>query len=130
MIDILKKILWKVEGMDYNDNPSGSKGSFGLYYGKLLIGILSYENGQWTFKYSDEFRNSSILMPIIDFPDKNKVYVNANLWPFFAARIPTLNQPFQKRKMEKANVRQDDAVGLLRLFGSETITNPYRLSAV
>jgi HipA-like protein len=130
MIGKLKKILWKVDGMDFNDNPADSKGVFQLKYGKQLIGILSYENNQWTFKYSDEFRVEKELNPIIDFPDTEKIYTNEQLWPFFASRIPSLNQPFQLKKIHKANIKQDDSVGLLRLFGNETITNPFRLLAL
>jgi len=130
MIEKLKKILWKVDGMDFSDNPAGSKGVFQLKYGKQLIGILSYENNQWTFKYSDEFREEKELNPIIDFPDTAKVYTNEQLWPFFASRIPSLTQPFQLKKIHKANIKQDDSVGLLRLFGNETITNPFRLLAL
>ena len=130
MIEKLKKILWKVDGMEFTDNPAGSKGAFQLKYGKQLIGILSYENNQWTFKYSDEFRSNQVINPIIDFPDPDKMYTNEQLWPFFASRIPSLNQSFQFKKIDKAKIKQDDSVGLLRLFGNETITNPFRLLAL
>jgi len=130
MIEKMKKILWKVDGMDFTDNPAGSKGAFQLKYGKQLIGILSYENNQWTFKYSDEFRANQVINPIIDFPDPDRIYTNEQLWPFFASRIPSLNQSFQFKKIDKAKIRQDDSVGLLRLFGNETITNPFRLLAL
>ncbi|MDZ7739083.1 MAG: HipA N-terminal domain-containing protein [Bacteroidales bacterium] len=130
MIEKLKNILWKVDGMEFNDNPAGSEGAFQLKYGKQVIGILSYEDNQWTFKYSDEFRKGTELNPIIDFPDTEKIYINDQLWPFFASRIPSLNQPFQLKKILKANIRKDDSVGLLRLFGNETITNPFRLLAI
>jgi HipA-like protein len=130
MIEKLKKILWKVDGMEFTDNPAGSKGAFQLKYGKQLIGILSYENNQWTFIYSDEFRTNQIINPIIDFPDPDRIYTNEQLWPFFASRIPSLNQSFQFKKIDKAKIKQDDSVGLLRLFGNETITNPFRLLAL
>ena len=130
MIGKLKKILWKVDGMEFIDNPAGSKGVFQLKYGKQLIGILSYNNNQWTFKYSDEFKNNQDLNPIIDFPDTDKVYTNEQLWPFFASRIPSINQPFQFKKIQKANIKHNDSVGLLKLFGNETITNPFRLLAI
>lgn len=130
MIEKLKKVLWKVDGMEFTDNPADSKGAFQLKYGKQLIGILSYENNQWTFKYSDEFKTGMELNPIIDFPDIEKIYTNEQLWPFFASRIPSLNQPFQLKKIHKAKIKQDDSVGLLRLFGNETITNPFRLLAL
>ena len=130
MIEKLKKILWKVDGMEFTDNPAGSRGAFQLKFGRQLIGILSYENNQWTFIYSDEFRKNQIINPIIDFPDPDKVYTNEQLWPFFASRIPSLNQSFQFKKIDKAKIKQDDSVGLLRLFGNETITNPFRLLAL
>ncbi len=130
MIEKLKKILWKVDGMEFTDNPAGSKGAFQLKFGKQVIGTLSYENNQWTFAYSAEFRKNQVINPIIDFPDPDKVYTNEQLWPFFASRIPSLNQAFQFKKIDKAKIKQDDSVGLLRLFGNETITNPFRLLAL
>ena len=129
MIEKIRKILWKVDGMDFSDNPSGSKGVFHLKYGKLLLGILSYDNNTWTFKYSDDFKKNNIK-PIIDFPDPDKVYHNEQLWPFFISRIPSLNQPFQFKKIAKAHISKDDSVALLRLFGNETITNPFQLLAI
>ena len=130
MIEKMKKILWKVDGMGFTDNPAGSKGAFQLKYGKQLIGLLSYDSNHWTFKYSDEFRTNKLINPIIDFPDPDKVYTNQQLWPFFASRIPSLNQAFQFKKIENAKIKQDDSVGLLRLFGNETITNPFRLFSI
>lgn len=129
MIKKIRKIFWKVDGMDFSDNPLGSKGVFHLKYGKLLIGILSYDTNTWTYKYSDEFKNNSIN-PIMDFPNPEKVYYNEQLWPFFASRIPSLNQPFQFKKIAKAHININDSVALLRLFGNETITNPFQLLAI
>ena len=130
MINKIRKILWKVDGMDFNDNPAGSKGVFQLKYRKQVIGILSYENKHWTFLYTDEFKKNQDLRPIIDFPDTGKIYINEQLWPFFASRIPTLNQSYQYKKIAKAKIKKDDSVGLLKVFGNETITNPFRLQAL
>ncbi len=129
MIGLVKK-LWKVEGMDFKDNPAEITGKFRLIHGKKLIGVLSYEKGKWKFEYSTEFKVKSSLVPITDFPDINKTYVSEELWPFFATRIPALNQPYQLKKIERANISKNDPVGLLKLFGSDTITNPYRLLSV
>lgn len=129
MIGFVKK-LWKVEGMDFKDNPAETRGKFRLVYGKQLIGMLTYENGKWKFEYSSEFKINFSLEPITDFPDKSKTYVSEELWPFFATRIPALNQSYQFKKIERANVSKNDPVGLLKLFGSDTITNPYRLLAI
>ncbi len=128
MIKKLIRSFWKVDGMEFSDNPSGSKGEFVLYYGKLLIGILIYDGEAWHFKYSDECRKVTKTIPIIDFPDFNKGYTSKDLWPFFAARIPTLNQPYHFKKIKKAKIKDDDSVELLKLFGRDTITNPYKLT--
>lgn len=130
MIAKIIKYLWKTDGMEYSSLPANTKGEFRLLYDKMLIGILSYEYGNWLFKYSDEFKNSKALKPIMDFPDVDKVYKHTELWPFFATRIPSLNQPFHFKKIKQANANKDDSVALLKLFGNETITNPFKLSPV
>jgi HipA-like protein len=128
MIKKFIKAFWKVDGMDFTDNPTGSKGTFHLYFGKLLIGILMYDGNTWTFRYSDEYKKVSDIIPIIDFSDLDKEYSSRELWPFFAARIPTINQPYHFKKIKKANIREDDSVELLKLFGKATINNPYLLT--
>lgn len=129
MIEVLKKI-WKVEGMEFKDNPAGAQGVFHLVLGNRVIGILSYLDNEWKFEYSDEFKKSKFTQPITDFPNIEKVYTNTQLWPFFATRIPSLNQPYQIKKIERANINKNDSVGLLKLFGNETITNPFRLVSI
>ncbi|MCG8311441.1 MAG: hypothetical protein MI975_28895, partial [Cytophagales bacterium] len=69
------------------------------------------------------------LEPIVDFPDKNKVYVSDELWPFFSSRIPSLNRPSIKEILNKSNIDSTDIVELLKLFGQKTIANPYNLQA-
>ena len=113
MINKLKSIIWKVDGMEFRNSRVTHEAVFHLNYGNILIGILTYNNEKWIFEYDDEFKKNQLLRAIIDFPDKNKVYVNNELWPFFATRIPTINQPFQHKKIRKANISEDDSVGLL-----------------
>jgi len=107
--------------------PNIEKALFNLSFGELLIGRLNYSEGIWTFKYSDDFRQNGNINPIIDFPDITKEYTSAELWPFFAARIPALNQPYQFKKIARAKANRNDSVALLKIFGHETITNPFRL---
>ncbi len=130
MIDKIKKYFWKTEGMDYNNPSSTMMAKFHLVYGKMLIGILTYDDGYWSFNYSDEFINNNTLKPIIDFPDLTKTYISTELWPFFLTRIPSINQPYQFKKIEKAKANKHDSVALLKIFGNETITNPYKLFAI
>jgi HipA-like protein len=117
--------------MDFSDNPITSKAVFHVKYGQTLVGILEYDNGTWKYQYSPDYKTKKgIAIPIIDFPDLGKVYTNNQLWPFFASRIPTINQPFQVKKIKKARIKSDDSVGLLRIFGNDTINNPYKLLAL
>ncbi len=102
-------------------------GAFQLTYKKLIIGILRFEQGNWYFEYSTEFKSQKPITPIIDFPDVEKKYQSDQLWPFFAARIPNLNQPFHEKKITTANINRKDAVSLLKVFGRDTITNPFQL---
>lgn len=99
MIKKFIKTFWKVDGMEFSDNPSGSKGVFHLFHGKLRIGTLIYDGENWSFKYSNEFKEISRIIPVIDFPDFNKEYTSREFWPFFAARIPTLNLSYHLKKI-------------------------------
>ena len=130
MIGKVKNYLWKTEGIDYSNPVSGIKADFNLAFEKIIIGTLTFNDGKWIFKYSDEFKKNNVFSPIIDFPDKDKVYTSPELWPFFASRIPSLNQPYHDKKIKQANADKNDSVALLRLFGKNTITNPFRLSPI
>jgi HipA-like protein len=91
---------------------------------------LDYDGKVWTFCYSNEFKQSNKLSTISDFPDASKIYENNSLWPFFAARIPALNQPYQLKKIERLKIDKKDSIELLKLFGKRTIANPFLLIAV
>lgn len=127
MNKLLRKIGWKVEGMDYKDNPTKAGAQFFLKYKSLLIGILKYHKEEWIFEYSEEFKNDNSIKPISDFPDINKTYRSQTLWPFFATRIPTINQSYHLKKIRKANADRNSSVDLLKIFGNETINNPFKL---
>ncbi|MEI6577823.1 MAG: hypothetical protein WCO63_16740, partial [Bacteroidota bacterium] len=110
MIKKIKKLIWNVDGIEFPDNPVGEEATFRLTFGTLLIGILTYHQDIWTFEYSNEFRKNGKINPIIDFPDITKEYTSAELWPFFAARIPALNQPYQFKKIARAKANRNDSV--------------------
>ena len=130
MIEKIKRLIWKVEGMEYNDTSALKNTSFHLIYGKAVIGTLTYNEGHWSFEYDKDFEKISEAAPIMDFPDMKKKYTSKKLWPFFASRIPAINQPYQIRKIAKAKIDQKDPIALLRLFGKDTITNPFRLLVI
>ena len=108
--------------------PPQAHAKFLLTYNNLLVGILTVEGGLWKFEYSDKFRSEADRRPIVEFPDVEKIYVNEDLWQFFASRIPSTEQPEVEEILKREHVEEDDAVGLLKLFGKRTIANPFELT--
>ena len=108
--------------------PPEAHAKFLLTYDDLLVGTLTVKDGLWKFEYSDKFKSEEELRPIVEFPDVNKIYVNEDLWQFFASRIPSTEQPEVGEILRREHVEEDDAVGLLKLFGKRTIANPFELT--
>ena len=102
---------------------------FLLKYGNMLVGTLTANKGIWEFEYSDEFKLQTDLRPILELSDVQKHYQSANLWQFFAMRIPSLEQPEIEAILEREHIADDDAVRLLQRFGKRSIANPYELMA-
>ena len=109
--------------------PLDKKVRFFLKYGDLLVGTLSVEDGVWKFEYSDQFKQSKSLRPIVEFPDVDKIYESKALWQFFASRIPSPEQPEVGEILRREHISEDDSVSLLKRFGTRTISNPFQLEA-
>ena len=105
-----------------------SKAAFFLKHGELLIGTLTYENGLWKFYYSEDFKKRPDLRPIIQFPNKDRIYESDELWPFFGMRIPSLKQPSVSKIVADEHIEVADHVRLLKRFGRRTVSNPYELA--
>jgi HipA-like protein len=136
MIKVIDKIfskklsLWEFEDYSFKDIKSLKQKKFELLFKDKVIGYLEHKDNKWRFKYDDEYKNNPFVPIIIDFPDINKEYEFDELPPFFAARIPNLNQPFHFKKLKKYNGDKDDLVSLLEIFGKKSINNPYELNVV
>lgn len=108
--------------------PKYEEGTFILKVDNIDLGVLKHENGEWIFKYTDDFKKfKNEYNPIIGFPDLNKVYRRDTLWPFFLIRIPGLKQPAIQEIIKNENLDQENEVQLLKRFGRKTIANPYEL---
>jgi len=128
MRDLFQKVYDWLAGVE--PLPVDEKIAFKVMLGKLVIGHLRAENGQWVFAYSDEFRSQSNIKPIVDFPHKHREYRSASLWPFFALRIPSPTQAEVRDFINRQpNDRIDEGI-LLKRFGERTIANPFRLVPV
>lgn len=99
--------------------------TFNVNLGNLLVGTLLYSDGIWKFSYSNEFRKQNRILPLANFPSKDKNYSNRELWPFFTSRIPS-NAQLQIENGKS----QENIVALLQKFGRRTVTNPFELRHV
>jgi HipA-like protein len=128
------KIIGKIQYLFKSDDqevelstPMEAIAEFELSYKNILIGSLKLNNGLWSFTYSNEFKEQNSISAIVDFPDKNKIYKSSALFPFFASRIPSL-QRLKIQKVVSENITKDE-VSLLKMFGKQSIANPYQLIA-
>ena len=100
---------------------------FSLKYQTSEMGILKYVNNVWSFTYSEWFKSQNELQPLLEFPDKEKVYQCKDLWPFFTDRIPSFKQPKIKTYIEKHPEQRSNLAKLLEVFGEYSVNNPFRL---
>ena len=132
---MLNKILSKVQNLLFKSEeqeielstPVNCTTAFDLVFKSLTIGTLTLQDGTWTFAYSEAFKQQQKLTPVVDFPDKNRVYESAVLFPYFAFRIPSL-QRLKIQKIVPNNITTDE-VFLLNAYGKHTIVNPFQLIA-
>lgn len=121
---ILARLFWS-ESQNDMVLATEDDATFNVNLGKLLVGTLLYSAGVWYFSYSNEFKLQNRILPLANFPSKDKEYSTRDLWPFFASRIPS-NAQLQIEKDKP----KEDAVTLLRKFGRRTVANPYELFPV
>ncbi len=124
---VIKYLIQHSEGHEGLKTPTDVHAEFILKYEDIPVGYLVLDQGMWKFSYSDEFKEQDKLRPLVQFPDENKVYENEDLWPFFTIRIPGLNQPTIQKILETENIDRSNEVELLKRFGKNTISNPYKL---
>lgn len=127
-----KFLNWFSKGQDElevsNSLPSDVSAQFLLSVDNIRVGSLSCKNGDWYYKYAEEFKkHSSEYNSIVGFPDLNKTYQSEILWPFFQVRIPGLKQPAIREILLKEKIDKSNEVDLLKRFGRKTIANPYEL---
>ena len=114
------KVFWHDSDETNLQAVKGSKGRFDLMLGTLLVGVLLYENGEWSFSYSDAYKAQDKFEPLVNFPNLQQVYKSDQLWPFFASRLPGVAE-LKEEEREKSDVLE-----LLKKYGRHVITNPYK----
>lgn len=133
MKENLKSILKKLTPWSGNDeflsklDSENENGKFELLFEGKIVGILEFNKSKWFFEYSEEYKKDQFVLPLMNFPDIEKKYKFDELMPFFATRIPNLNQPYHKSKLKKSDGDKTNLVSLLKIFGEKSINNPYEL---
>jgi HipA-like protein len=94
---------------------------------KLHIGTLSYEDGEYVFAYSLEFKDQTEIPPISAFPDVGEPYRCEELWPFFRVRLPPTSREDVKQVIAERGLDEHDVIQLLGVIGRRSITTPYEL---
>ena len=128
MLGIFKKWFSKNDEDMAMRLPKAEQAKFILTVDNIEVGILNCQEGEWMFKYTEEFKkHTDKYKLIVGFPDVNKEYRSDTLWPFFRIRIPGLKQPAIKEILEKESIDKENEAALLVRFGQKTIANPYEL---
>lgn len=92
---------------------------------RLHIGTLSEEDGEYVFRYSNEFKEQQEVPPISAFPDVGHVYRSTDLWPFFRVRVPSLERQDVREVMQQHGINEADVFELLGVLGRRSISTPY-----
>lgn len=126
--NLFKKLTpWSIDNEFIPIGENTENGTFQLLFENKVIGTLEYKNNKWIFKYSNEYKKEKFMLPLLNFPDINKIYEFEDLVPFFATRIPNLNQPYHQKKIDKYNGDKNNLVSMLKIFGGKSINNPFEL---
>jgi len=118
------KMLWHDSDETNMNAIVGSGGRFDLKIEGFLVGTLEYHNSEWSFQYSDWFKQQDMYSPLANFPNVHTRYTSKQLWPFFASRLPGSNQ------LKAQNEDTQDILSLLRKYATHVISNPYVLISI
>lgn len=98
--------------------------------GRIHVGSLWQDSGEYVFEYSREFKDQEDLRPISAFRELSRTYRSAKLWPFFSVRIPPLAREDVQQVIAERGLDTKDQFALLVSLGGKTITSPYELELV
>jgi HipA-like protein len=94
---------------------------------RMLVGSLTFEDGEYVFRYSDGFKRQTDVPPIGAFPDPNEEYRSPDLFPFFDVRLPPIDRADVRRVVLERHIDPEDKFHLLGELARRTVTSPYDL---
>jgi hypothetical protein len=94
----------------------------------LLVGKLWQDQGDFVFEYDKKFVASPTAEPLSPFPQLDETYRSAELWPFFAVRIPPLRRADVRTLLEERGLKPEQTLEILGTLARRSATNPYELA--
>ena len=95
-----------------------------LYHNTPVAVLERTRGGVLVFRYLPTFGQLN-LTPLPGFPQLDKEYYSATLWPYFTERIPDLRRPEIANWIRLRKVDVNDELQLLAELGGRTITDPF-----
>jgi hypothetical protein len=95
--------------------------------GMQVIGVLSQQAGEFVFRYDPAYAMARGAEPLPAFPSFHDEYRSAELWPFFAVRIPPAERSDVRAALERRGLRPDQTLEVLGTLAKRSISNPYQL---
>jgi hypothetical protein len=84
---------------------------------RRLIGVLSEENGKYTFEYKLGGKFSEWFLQIDEFPDPTKVYSGEEVHPYIKRKTPPRTSRFIKPFMKQLGLEEYDEWAFLKYGG-------------
>ena len=94
---------------------------------RVLVGTLSNEDGEYVFRYDEDYSACPELPPLATFPEKLREYRSAELWPFFHVRLPPLGRADVQNLIRERKIDEGDTLKLLGVLGAKAVATPYEL---
>lgn len=93
----------------------------------VLVGFLSQEGDEFTFRYADSYAARERAVAISAFPDFREVYRSKVLWPFFSVRLPPLDRDDVQETVKARGLDTNDLLRLLAELSARVVSSPYEL---
>jgi hypothetical protein len=96
------------------------------------IGRLTFDGTQYTFVYTqgaEEAQDQCDFNLVYSFPELNRVYTSAELFPLFSNRVMRRSRPDYKDYIQWLNIpeNEDDPIAILSRSGGRKVTDHYEV---
>jgi hypothetical protein len=87
------------------------------YNENYLIGILTEDDGDYSFRYKFNGKFPKEYLKIREFPDAGKIYTGQEVTRFISRILPPGNRPDINKFVKLAGLSEYDTWGMLKFYG-------------